>query len=173
MKLIKNFVSLAFVLMTLGTSGFTDESSLLPQDLIKQEWIKYSSPNENHEVLDFMVGEWNYTVQTWLTPSALPIESKGTNIHRWILGNRFMLQEVKGGDDQHPFEGVGITGYNNLKEEYSSVWVDDRGTGMMISTALYDPATKTFSETGTYTDPLTGEKNRNFRGYCQIIDQDH
>jgi hypothetical protein len=139
-----------------------------------QAWMKIASPSEHHHVLDFLVGKWNYSARSWITPDAPPREFKGTTEHRWILGNRFLLQEHKGeGDDHRSFEGVGITGYDNLKGEYPSVWVDNTKTGMMISTATYDPVSKTFSEKGTFTDTITGQKDKTFRGYCKVINNDY
>lgn len=174
MKTIKRIIFLALTfMMTIPVFCLADENQPSVQDPMMEAWMKIASPSEHHQVLDFLVGKWNYTVRSWMTPDASPRESKGTTEHKWILGNRFLLQEHKGEGDQQPFEGLGITGYDNLKGEYPSVWVDNTKTGMMISTAQYDPATKTFSEKGTFTDTITGQKDKTFRGYCKIINNDY
>jgi hypothetical protein len=45
------------------------------------------------------------------------------------------------------------------------------GTGMMKSTGKFDPATKTFTMTGTQVDPMTG-KECAIRETLQIVDND-
>ena len=165
-------VALGFITLS-NIFCLAGENQTPVQDPMMQAWMKIASPSEHHQVLDFLVGKWNYTARSWITPDAPPREFKGTTEHKWILGNRFLLQEHKGEVDEQPFEGLGITGYDNLKGEYPSVWVDNTKTGMMISTAQYDPATKTFSEKGTFTDTITGQKDKTFRGYCKIINNDY
>jgi len=36
-----------------------------------------------------------------------------------------------------------------LRKEYTALWFDSMGTGIMIAPAQYDPATKNFKEDGT------------------------
>jgi hypothetical protein len=150
---------------------FGDENKL--SGTLMQAWENIATPNEHHQVLDFLVGRWNYKATSWMTPTAAPQAFKGVTDHRWILGNRVLLQEHRGEAGEHPFEGLGLTTYDTLKKEYPSVWVDNTKTGMMISTAQYDPATKTFSEKGTFTDTITGQKDKTFRGFCKIINDDY
>ena len=135
--------------------------------------MKDSSPGEKHKYLEPFIGKWNHTSRWWKTPAAKPDESKGTNQTKWILGNRFLYQEVQGTFLGKPFEEVIMTGYDNVKEEYNSIWIHNMRTGMMISSGQYDPATKTFTEKGSYASPVTGEKNKTFRSETKIMDADH
>ena len=135
-----------------------------------EKWKEYATPNENHKILDAFIGNWDYTVKWWSAPNSEPEISKGTSEVNWIMGGRFLEQTTRGKSMGQPFEGMGITGYDNAKKEYVSVWLDNMGTGVMVSSGKYDASTKTFEEKGTFTQPKMGETT--FRGVTKIIDDD-
>ncbi len=131
------------------------------------------SPGEQHKVLDTLAGKCKHTMKWWMAPDAPPEESSGNSEKTWILGGRYLKDETKGQAMGQPFEGLGLTGYDNVKGEYTYVWLDNMSTGIMSSTSQYDPATQTFSEKGSFSCPVTGEKNKTFRAVTKIIDNDH
>lgn len=134
------------------------------------EAMKFGTPGENHKVLDILVGNWTHAARSWMAPDAKPEESKGTSTNKWILGGRFLQSDVKGNMMGMPFEGLGMMGYDNMKGVYQGLWMDNMMTGIMSSTAQYDAATKTFNESGSFSCPMTGEKNMSFRAVWKIID---
>lgn len=134
---------------------------------------KLGAPGENHKVLDALVGKWDQSVKMWMDPSAAPSESKGTSETKWILDGRFIQQEFKGEWAGQPFTGLAIMGYDNVKGEYQSVWMDNMTTGMAKSSAQYDAASKTLTENGTFSCPMTEEKDMKFRAVWKITDNDH
>lgn len=142
----------------------------MAQDAKMAEMMKLSSPGENHKVLDMFSGNWNYSVRFWMAPDLKPEESKGTSASQWILGGRFVQQNVKGTAMGQPFEGIGMIGYDNMKKEYQTLWIDNMTTGFMTGTSLYDAASKTFAETGSFSCPMTGEAKKPFRGVMKISD---
>lgn len=139
------------------------------------EWQKFSVPTENHKRLDALVGKWNHTVKWQMNPGDEVQTMQGTNENKWILGGRFIQQDAKGpATESFPaFEGVGITGYDNVKGEYNSVWIDNMGTGMMIATGQFDSASNAINESGTFSCPMTGEKSKTFHAVWKIVDNDH
>ena len=130
---------------------------------------EYSTPNENHKVLDQFVGCWTYSSKWWMSSDAKVEESIGSSEVKWILDGRFVEQTVTGTSMNQPFEGRGITGFDNLKKEYTAVWLDNMATGMMISSGKYDAATKTFSEQGSFSCPLVNGP-RAYRTVMKIVD---
>jgi hypothetical protein len=72
-----------------------------------------------------------------------------------------------------PFTGMGLTGFNNLTGEYQSVWLDNMGTGMMISNGQFDAETNAISEAGSFSCPISGQKNMPFRSVWKVVDNDH
>ena len=60
------------------------------------KWQAYASPNDNHRVLDPLVGTWSHVVTWWMTPDSQPEMSKGTTETQWVMGGRFLRSAVSG-----------------------------------------------------------------------------
>ena len=131
------------------------------------------SPNENHKALQTLAGKWNAVSKFWMSPEAPPEESAGTSATEMVYGGRFLKETFKGTWQGEPFEGTGYTGYDNVKQEYQSVWIDGASTSIMNSTGAYDAATKTFRFSGTVSCPITGQRDMKMRMEHVIIDNDH
>ena len=134
-------------------------------------WQAYASPNDNHKVLNPLVGTWSHVVKWWMTPDSQPETSKGTSEIKWLMGGRYLRHAVKGTSMGQPFEGMGLTGFDNGKQAYQTIWMDNMGTGMMIGEGTYDPSKKTLTDQGHFTDPMIGQ--RSYRGVITFIDDDH
>ena len=134
-------------------------------------WHTYALPNDNHKILDPLVGTWSHVAKWWMSPDSQPETSKGTNETTWEIGGRFLVKAVKATSMGQPFEGMGLTGFDNGKQTYQTIWMDNMGTGMMIGEGTYDPGTKTLTDQGRFTDPMIGQ--RSYRGIITFIDDDH
>jgi hypothetical protein len=131
-----------------------------PQEMMKQ-MMELSKLNENHKLLASMDGNWNFAIKMWMNPdpNAPAQESKGTATRKSIMGGRYSVMDVTGkmqmpGADGKPkdmqFKGMGIEGYDNVKQKFVASWIDNMGTGVQFSEGTYDPATKTL----TYTSEI-------------------
>jgi hypothetical protein len=122
-----------------------------------QAMQKAGSPNENHKMLDSMAGNWNAKVTMWMSPEAPPSVTKGTATNRWIMGGRYLEQKFSGNFMNMPFNGLGYTGYDNVKKQYWGSWMDNMSTGTMMVTGGTDDNGKNWKFTGTMADPMTGK----------------
>jgi hypothetical protein len=154
-----------------GQDSKGNKTSEYDHDAMMEKWKEFSTPNENHKVLDPLVGDWDYSIKWWMSPDVKPEESKGTSNIKWIMGGRFIEQAVEGTSMGQPFEGMGLMGYDNEKKQYQSIWIDNMGTGMMKGSGNYDPNTKTLTDQGTFSCPAEGEKS--YRGVLKMIDNDN
>ena len=147
-----------------------------------QQMIELSKLNENHKLLAGLDGTWSYTVKMWMNPdpNAKPQESKGTAVRKSMMDGRFFVMDVTGKMDmpgpdgkkkEMTFKGMGIEGYDNVKKKFVGTWVDNMGTGIMMSEGIYDPATTTFTYTGEY-EAIPGMKQK-IREVMKIADKDH
>src|SRR5262245_51308147 len=91
------------------------------------------TPGPAHQALDPLVGDWNAEVKMWMTPGEPPTLSKGTSKNTWTLKGRFVQAEFNGDFMGKPFHGIGFTGYDNVRQKYRSVWIDDMSTTMVTS----------------------------------------
>jgi hypothetical protein len=164
--------SLCMVIATqAGEESKENPASEHDQDAMMEKYKEFSTPNENHKVLDPLVGDWDYSIKWWMSPDAKPEESKGTSNIKWIMGGRFIEQKVEGTSMGQPFEGVGLIGYDNEKKQYQSIWIDNMGTGIMKGSGNYDSSTKTLTDQGKFSCPAEGEKS--YRGVLKMIDNDN
>src|SRR5215469_9189724 len=123
-----------------------------PQEMMKQ-MMEMGKLNENHKLLADMDGSWNYAIKMWMNPdpNAKPQESKGTATRKSVMGGRYVEMDVTG-KMQMPdetgkmkdmqFKGMGVEGYDNVKQKFVASWIDNMGTGIQFSDGTYDPATK-------------------------------
>ena len=68
-----------------------------------------------------------------------------------------------------PFHGIGFTGYDNVRQKYNSVWIDDMSTTILVSEGDADPDGKVITFDGDYACPMTGEKHKETRQIYLII----
>lgn len=119
--------------------------------------MKAMSPGENHKHLAWYAGDWTFTNKMWMDPSQPPMESTGTMKGELVLGGRYVQTQWQGNMMGMPFEGRGTDGYDNLKKEYVSSWVDNMGTGILLMTGTCENGGKKCMMKGDMIDPMTGK----------------
>ena len=68
------------------------------------------------------------------------------------------------------FEGMGILGYDNIRQEYQNIWFDNMSTGLMMSTGQYNSEGQMIKEEGMLSCPLTNGE-RWFRSVTTFVDE--
>ncbi len=142
--------------------------------------MEMAKPGENQKLLGDRTGTWNYKVKFWMAPGAPPNESKGTAVSKSVFDGRYSLMnvtgkmEMPGADGKMKsmlFKGMSVDGYDNVKQKFVSSWIDNMGTGIMMSEGTYDPATKTFTYQAE-EEMMPGMKTK-VREVVTIVDKDH
>ena len=130
-----------------------------------------SAPGKEHEALKPMAGTFTCTNKFYMAPGQPAMESTGTVERKWVLGNRYLSEEVKATMMGMPFEGFGITGYDKLQKQYHSYWIDSFGTGTWIMTGTADASFKNFTFTGENFDPQVMAKKKG-KTTTEIVNND-
>jgi hypothetical protein len=187
-RLKKCSVLLLLTLATALPSFAQDASPAKPADAKPDDaqmmamMMDLAKPGEHHKLLEGLAGSWTYTTKFWLSPdtNTPPMESSGKAIAKTIMGGRY-LQTDNSGKMQMPgsdgkmvdmeFHGMEIAGYDNIKKKFLSSWVDNMGTGIMLSEGTYDPETKSLTYTSE-EEPMPGIKMK-VREVLKLTDQDH
>jgi hypothetical protein len=121
-------------------------------DAMMAEMMKYAAPGPNHAKLKTMEGKWKAVVKSWFAPGE-PTVSEGTSENRLVLGGRYLEQEFKGTMMDQPFEGYGLTGYDNKKNVFTTLWVDNTSTSMMNGNGSLDESGKEITVKGVMDGP--------------------
>lgn len=116
--------------------------------------------------------ERNPDVSMWMAPGGSPTKSTGEMKNEMILGGRYLKSTNTGNFMGQPFEGIGITAYDNAKKMYINTWIDNMGTGIMTLTGAWDAATNSVNFTGNMVDPASG-KDVPVREVIKMIDDNH
>ena len=102
-------------------------------DPAMQEMMKYAMPGPMHASFKPMEGKFKAVVKTWVAPGAEPVVSEGVSDNSIILGGRYLENKYTGSMMGQPFEGFGLTGYDNKGKKIWSTWIDNMSTkGMMM-----------------------------------------
>ena len=135
-------------------------------------WQKMSTPGSEHAFLGRMEGTWDAKVRWWMEPGGPPQESAGTSVNRMVLGGRWLEQRYTGTMWDQPFEGLGYTGFDNHKQEYTGWWIDTSSTAGMMMTGRMDESGASMTCTGSMDDFMTGGSVE-MKEVLTITDDDH
>lgn len=146
------------------------------------KWLATIEPGPEHELLAKSVGKWNTTTRIWMAgPGTPPMESKGTSTNESILGGRFVLQRMNGkmpmpgADGQMQMvdmEGMGVTGFDRVRNIYVGGWIDNMSTQMLTYSGTYNPTTKTFAFYGEMDEPMMDMFGRTVKYETKIESDD-
>lgn len=116
--------------------------------------MEAATPGPEHAHLAKGVGTWKGQVTMYM-PGMEPTKSECVTTITPRMDGRFFECETKGEmAGMGPFEGGGITGYDNVGKTYQTVWFDCMGTGMAVGTGELSSDSKTMTWTLTYNCPV-------------------
>jgi hypothetical protein len=116
-------------------------------------------PGEKHRWLEPLLGKWNVQMRVWPAPGAKPIESTQlTATREWILGGRYLREELTGTFSGNPSHRVALLGYNNLEGRFELVTVDTFEPGQMWYASHADGQPGLISLHGDNTEAGFGAK---------------
>ena len=114
-------------------------------------------------------GEWKTSAKFWMSPGGEPSLSEGTATGEMLMGGRYLKVNHASAMMNMPMEGMSLEGFDNASKEFTSVWIDNMGTGIMIARGTYDEDTKTINYKGSFMDPMSG-KEMEFRETMEFVD---
>lgn len=128
------------------------------QKAAMEAWMKAMTPGKPHQDLAALAGSWEGKISMWDAPGAVPQISAARAERKSGLGGRVLLDHWNGSVMGMPFEGLGMTGYDNTSGKWWSTWSDNFSTGLMTSVGTCDVDPKRgCSFVATATDPMTGK----------------
>ena len=143
-------------------------------DAEKQEMMKKAqaagAPGPGHRALDHYVGNWKCDLKCWMDPKGPAAQSQGTSKVSWIMGGRYLQEEFQGEAMGRPFNGRVILGYNNLKQTYQSVWIDDMNSAMFVTEGKGD--SKSITLEGKSSCPGTGRTDVPMKVVLRVLSPD-
>ncbi len=139
---------------------------------VAKAWMDYAAPSKSHEMLAKDTGTWDAELTFWSPDNPQEMKSTATVTYKMIMGGRYQEGTYSGDMFGMPFEGKGTVAYDNATEEFVSTWIDNMGTGMMVTRGKYDEATKTSTFHGEMVDPVT-KKAKKVKEVITYIDDNN
>ena len=160
------------ILLLLGSKTFLFAQDAEDQAAQMQVWTEYMTPGPMHEMLAKSVGDWKTISRFWMDPAGEPMETEGTGKTEMILGGRYQKSTHNSSMMGMETEGIFIMGYDNATEEFTSIWIDNIGTGTAIAKGRYDEGTNSITMNGTMVDPMS-KQEMNIRVVLKYLDNDN
>ena len=162
------------LLVVMGASCHSTKGGEMPSEQeMMQRWMTFATPGKAHEALAPRVGSWNVKVRMFMTPGAPPDESMGTSSQQWVMDGRYIQDTTTGSFQGQPFHGLGLTGYDNMKQIYVTTWIDNMGTGIINGEGRYDSGKRTFEYTAMMPDAMVAQAYVPSRSTETWSDNDH
>jgi hypothetical protein len=171
---VKAWVALG-LLCACAFAAVADDAAKKPamDPAMMKAMMEAGMPGDAQKKLDGMAGTWDAKVTTWMMPGADPMVMTGTSQNDWIMGGRYLRQNFSGSFMGMPFEGVGYTGYDNVRKQYWGTWMDNMSTGIMMSNGTGMSADgKSWTFNGSMADPMTG-KDTTVKETITVADANH
>ena len=148
-----------FFLALFVASAAVGLAQMSEQDQAKamEAYMKAGAVTADHELLGYFAGRWNVASKMWAAPGAPPSESVNMSVGEMIMGGRYVRLAYKGEMMGQPFEGLQITGYDNMAKSHTMFWIDNSSTSFIILKGAYDAGKKTFTFAGSWDDPVGGK----------------
>lgn len=120
-----------------------------------REWEAYATPGEMHKMMAAETGKWNCEMTFWEYDGAEPQKTTVSANVAMAMGGRYQIGDYKGKMMGMDFEGKSTMAFNNASNEFTSTWIDNMGTGLMVMKGKMNSDGKSMTLYGETTDPLT------------------
>jgi hypothetical protein len=164
--------ALALGLATWVATAQPTEQAMSPEEQeMMKKWEAFMTPGEPHKHLAQRAGKWTTQVRSWMAPGAPSEDWTGSSTVETIMGGRYSVERAEGSFMGQPFQGMGITGYDNMKQKFVASWIDNMGTGIMLMEGTCDAGMTQCTYTGEGPDVMTG-RYKTYRAVTKKINDD-
>ena len=130
----------------------------LPAGWTKEDFAAFiaaATPGKMHEHLKQDVGVWSGKNTMWMAPGAEPVVTDSTSTITPVFDGRFFRAELKGEmPGLGPYDGLMISGYDNITKKFVATWIDNVSTSMAQGEGELSKDGKTLTWTFTCNCPL-------------------
>jgi hypothetical protein len=136
------------------------------QEAAMKAWMESAKAGPSHKMLADMAGTWEVNATSYDNPKS-PTTSKGSAVKTMMMDGRFLKEELTGEMMGMPFNGFGITGFNNTTRKFETIWLDSMGT--MIMTGSGEGENGTCTVLMDFVDPMSKQK-MTAKGVTKVVD---
>ena len=153
---------------TTSTTSGTSSGSSTDQQPQNQQWMQLTQPSAEHQQLAKLAGRYDVQSRNWM-PSDMseqgqpqgqrqqqPMESTAQATFTPIFDGRFVREDYTGQMMGQPFTGMGIEGFDRIRQQWTIDWFDSMSTGTLHAKGTSTDDGKTVTFLGEFSCPMTG-----------------
>jgi len=125
----------------------------------EKAWIAYMTPGKEHQLLAAEDGTWTNEMTFWHDAKSEPMKAITTSQAKMIFDGRYQEVNYSGDVMGMPFQGKSIICFDNALKRYTSTWIDNMGTGMMVMYGTPGKDGKSIVFKGDMVNPVDGKTN--------------
>ena len=141
-------VGAGVVIGAMGMGVVSQPADEMDMDAMMQAWMQLHQPDAHHKMLEPMAGEWTLVME-----DRMGAKYSGSQSDQMGLGGRFLLSNVQMDMGGMSFEGMGCLGYDNMAKKYTSAWIDNMSTNILMHEGQASADGKSITLDGVYHMP--------------------
>lgn len=122
--------ALALVLAAGWTTAMAQDT---PSEAEMKAWMEAGAPGPHHAHFEELAGTWDAKISSWMAPGADPMVTDAKSEYTVVMGGRYLKHEMTGTMMGMPYNGMGLTGYDNLAKKHTMMWIDNMSTQVTFS----------------------------------------
>jgi hypothetical protein len=126
-----------------------------PEEMRKRKRAA-SLPGPAHRALHAFAGEWKVEVECYTEHNSRPQVSHGWATGRRILNGHFVEEDFHGEIFGQPVTGRWLIGYDNSRQKFTGLWLDDAGTALTLTEGRGDGLNQVITLEGKTTCAVSG-----------------
>ena len=150
----------------------TPQAPTFTKEEVMKKIEEYATPGNEHQALSPLVGKWKIESKFWMEAGKEPIYDKGYANNYWVLDGRYIKEDYEGNWDGKPYKGYGFLGYDKVKKEYTSTWIDNFSTTIMTSKGSFCTKSNKLTMKTISSCPVSGHSLEG-KNITRIIDNDN
>ena len=165
MKIVTLFLSFFLLHASAGVHAVPEGPGESLAKIMKKGEI-YATPRDQHRFLEQMQGKWK--------TSSVVMETEpqfGFSDNTMILGGRFLEMNYGGAFLGLKLEGKVTLGYDNYKNKFTVVYIDNLNTSIRTAEGLLDHTGAVLTLWGTMDEWLTDEHDKPVMYKYELLDQ--
>jgi hypothetical protein len=119
-------------------------------------WQKAGTPGPHHAHFKDLVGMWNAENKYWMQPGMDPQIASMKAEYKLVFGGRYVVATLDGDMMGMPFQGMSISGFDNVKGVHTMAWIDNMSTSILYSEGTCSDNCKVETHHFVQKDPMTG-----------------
>ncbi len=134
-------------------AAFSEDDPPMGEQELWAWMMEKGQPGERHQALAALCGTWDVDATFYMESGEM--KSKGRATHAMVLGGRFLKMDYAGDMGGATFEGTGYLGFNNVRGEYESFWIDGMASHFSVMRGAPGEAAGTVTVLGEWQGPGT------------------